>query len=26
LRKIEVKMARNDLQVESRTGYFAMPD
>src|ERR1019366_1590851 len=26
LRKIEVKLARNDLQVESRTGYFAMPD
>jgi VWFA-related protein len=26
LRKIEVKVARNDLQVESRTGYFAMPD
>jgi hypothetical protein len=26
LRKIEVKLARKDLQVESRTGYFAMPD
>src|ERR1035441_2107516 len=26
LRKIEVKLARNDLQVESRTGYFALPD
>ena len=26
LRKIEVKLARSDLQVESRTGYFAMPD
>jgi VWFA-related protein len=26
LRKIEVRLARNDLQVESRTGYFAMPD
>ncbi len=26
LRKIEVKLARQDLQVESRTGYFAMPD
>jgi VWFA-related protein len=26
LRKIEVKAARNDLQVDSRTGYFAMPD
>jgi VWFA-related protein len=26
LRKIEVKLARNDWQVESRTGYFAMPD
>jgi len=26
LRKIEVKLARNDLEVESRTGYFAMPD
>jgi len=26
LRKIEVKLARNDLQVESRTGYFSMPD
>ena len=26
LRKIEVKLGRNDLQVESRTGYFAMPD
>ena len=26
LRKIEVKLARADLQVESRTGYFAMPD
>jgi len=26
LRKIEVKIARNDLQVESRNGYFAMPD
>jgi VWFA-related protein len=26
LRKIEVKLARNDLQVDSRTGYFAMPD
>ena len=26
LRKIEVKLARNDLQVESRTGYYAMPD
>lgn len=26
LRKIEVKLARNDLAVESRTGYFAMPD
>jgi len=26
LRKIEVKLARNDLLVESRTGYFAMPD
>lgn len=26
LRKIEIKLARNDLQVESRTGYFAMPD
>ena len=26
LRKIEVKLARNDLLVDSRTGYFAMPD
>ena len=26
LHKIEVKVARNDLDVESRTGYFAMPD
>ncbi|MGA2183026.1 MAG: VWA domain-containing protein [Bryobacteraceae bacterium] len=26
LRKIEVKLARADLTVESRTGYFAMPD
>jgi VWFA-related protein len=26
LRKIEVKLARNNLQVDSRTGYFAMPD
>jgi VWFA-related protein len=26
LRKVEVKLARSDLQVESRTGYFAMPD
>jgi VWFA-related protein len=26
LHKIEVKLARNDLTVESRTGYFAMPD
>ena len=26
LRKIEVKLARKDLQVDSRTGYFAMPD
>jgi VWFA-related protein len=26
LRKIEVKLARSDLQVSSRTGYFAMPD
>ena len=26
LRKIEVKLAHSDLQVESRTGYFAMPD
>lgn len=26
LRKIEVKLARTDLKVESRTGYFAMPD
>ena len=26
LRKIEVKLARKDLSVESRTGYFAMPD
>ena len=26
LRKIEVKLARNDLEVDSRTGYFAMPD
>jgi len=26
LRKIEVKLARSDLQVESRTGYFSMPD
>jgi len=26
LRKIEVKLARSDLQVDSRTGYFAMPD
>ncbi|MGC9946710.1 MAG: VWA domain-containing protein [Bryobacteraceae bacterium] len=26
LRKIEVKLARKDLLVESRTGYFAMPD
>jgi VWFA-related protein len=26
LRKIEVKLARNDLTVESRTGYFAVPD
>ena len=26
LRKIEVKLARSDWQVESRTGYFAMPD
>jgi len=26
LRKIEVKTARGDLSVESRTGYFALPD
>lgn len=26
LRKIEVKLARSDYQVESRTGYFALPD
>ncbi len=26
LRKIEVKLARRDVQVESRTGYYAMPD
>jgi VWFA-related protein len=26
LRKIEVKLARADLTVESRTGYFAVPD
>ncbi|HTT62470.1 MAG TPA: VWA domain-containing protein [Bryobacteraceae bacterium] len=26
LRKIEVKLARNDLRVESRTGYFALPE
>ena len=26
LRKIEVKLARNDLLVDSRTGYFALPD
>jgi VWFA-related protein len=26
LRKIEVKLARADVKVESRTGYFAMPD
>lgn len=26
LRKIEVKLARADLHVESRTGYFAVPD
>jgi VWFA-related protein len=26
LRKIEVKLARPELTVESRTGYFAMPD
>jgi VWFA-related protein len=26
LRKIEVKLARGDYQVESRTGYFALPD
>jgi len=26
LRKVEVKLAHNDWQVESRTGYFAMPD
>lgn len=26
LRRIEVKLAKSDLQVESRTGYFAMPD
>jgi len=26
LRKIEVKLARSDWQVESRTGYFALPD
>jgi len=26
LRKIEVKLARADLRVDSRTGYFAMPD
>lgn len=26
LRKIEVKLARNDLMVDSRNGYFAMPD
>jgi VWFA-related protein len=26
LRKIEVKLARADYHVESRTGYFAMPD
>lgn len=26
LRKIEVKLARKDLEVDSRTGYFAMPD
>lgn len=26
LRKIDVKLARSDWQVESRTGYFAMPD
>jgi hypothetical protein len=26
LRKIQVKLAHNDWQAESRTGYFAMPD
>ena len=26
LRKVEVKLARGDLEVDSRTGYFAMPD
>jgi hypothetical protein len=26
LRKIEVKLAKKDLEVDSRTGYFAMPD
>lgn len=26
LRKVAVKLARSDWQVESRTGYFAMPD
>jgi VWFA-related protein len=26
LRKIEIKLARPDLKVESRAGYFAMPD
>ncbi len=26
LRKIEVKLAKADLEVESRTGYYAMPD
>ncbi len=26
LRKIEVKLAKPDLEVESRTGYYAMPD
>jgi hypothetical protein len=26
LRKIEIKLAHSDWQVESRTGYFAMPD
>lgn len=26
LRKIEVKLARNDWQAESRTGYFALPE
>lgn len=26
LRKVAVKLARNDWQVESRTGYFALPD